>query len=473
MVVMVELSEEMVSDRRRERSFPWNWTVAASITLLCLVVAFSPVLFGSKTLMALPGLSGVQVASPGTVLPPVMDTASAYIDEPLMELGAKQMDRGKLPLWNPHSGLGQPLLGNMQSAFLSPFRWPFLISTAPLVWDSVLLARLFVAGLLAFLLARSLGLGPIGSSTAGIAFSLSGYFVLHVNMHHLSVEVLAPGVLWAVILMADKPTSKRGLVLALFTWAAWVGGNPEATLFIALLAAPLLVNRVISLPHWKFRVVRTLLWAGLVTLLAAPFFLPGLELLSHGQHHHSGLAGLDHFQPWTAAALVFPGYFRSPAGGIVSLAPPWIGGVVLLSAFLGLVRKDPEARFPRLTFGIAFFLIFLKIFGFPVLNELGRLPILSMLLFYKYGFVAAGICLSLLAGRGIESLGRGFIKGWHFWAAYVVVVLAVGEKFQTGQERALYRVQSWHFWRWNWSWLFLLSGLTVRTPFFHRLMSKL
>ncbi|MEZ4489162.1 MAG: hypothetical protein R3F51_16380 [Cyanobacteriota/Melainabacteria group bacterium] len=35
---------------------------------------------------------------------------------------------GEIPLWNPYSGLGCPLLGDPQSIVFSPFIWPLILS---------------------------------------------------------------------------------------------------------------------------------------------------------------------------------------------------------------------------------------------------------------------------------------------------------------------------------------------------------
>ncbi len=378
------------------------------LLLLVLALPFYPVLLEGKTLTALPGVSGLLPAPPGTTPPPVLDTSSAYIDEPLARLAARESFP---PLWNPHCGLGQPLLGNMQSALLSPFRWPILASSSPFVWDMALLARLLCAGLLAYLLARALGLSRLSSLGTGSAFGLTGYFVLHVNMHHLSVEVLFPGLVLALLLFLRKPSRPRGLLLALFTWAVWVGGNPEATLFGALLAAVFLFRRPGCPPAGRGGILSALAWVLCGILLAAPYIFPGLEHLAHGYHHHTGATGTDHFQPWTFAGLLAPWYYRSGETGVIPFSPPWIGGTVFVLALLGIPAKKKEGEnFPAKTLAVLAALLLLKGFGLPGLQEIGRLPVLSMLLFYKYGLPAAALCLALLAGRGISLLQEGRIS---------------------------------------------------------------
>ncbi len=401
---------------RNRTSIPWS-SATAALLLLVTALPFYPVLLGGRTLTALPGVSGLLPAPPGTVPPPVLDTSSAYIDEPLARLAARKIQGDPLelflspPLWNPHCGLGQPLLGNMQSALFSPFRWPILASSSPFVWDLALLFRLLCAALLAFFLARALGLSRTAAFGAGLAFGLSGYLVLHVNMHHLSVEVLFPGLALSILWFLRKPTGPRGLLLALFTWASWVGGNPEATLFGGLLGAVFLLRRPGCPRAGRRRILQVFFWACCGTLLAAPYILPGVEHLLHGYHHHTGATGTDHFRPWTFAGLLAPWYYRSGNSGVISFSPPWIGGGVFLLAVLGTLGREGKGRdFPAGTLALLAGLLLLKGFGLPGLQEIGRLPVLSMLLFHKYGLPAATLCLALLAGRGIQRLQEGEIS---------------------------------------------------------------
>ncbi len=437
------------------------------LLLLVLALPFYPVLLEGKTLTALPGVSGLLPAPPGTIPPPVLDASSAYIDEPLVRLASRQVGRGTLPLWNPHCGLGQPLLGNMQSGLLSPFRWPLLVSPSPWVWDLVLLGRLLVAGILAFLLARALGLPPLPSLGTGWAFALTGYFVLHVNMHHLSVEVLFPGLLWAEVLFLRRPTPGRGLLLGLFTWLVWTGGNPEATLFAALPAGVFLfLPSAVPSSNAPGRRTRAaaLLFVLCGTLMAAPAILPGLELLARGYHHHTGATGTDHFRPWTFAAILAPWYYRFGENGLFSLAPPWIGGGVFVLALLGLGgkarREDP---FPSRTLAVLAGLLLLKAFGLPGLQAIGRLPLLSMLLFHKYGLPAAALCLALLAGKGLALLAEGKVPLRRILPAGILpaLLLLVLHAWNLQASRGIPGLERLGLRPWEGAWILLLPGVLL------------
>src|SRR5262245_49728081 len=123
---------------------PLHAGLGALVTLLLLAVTFASVCFGDRTLRNGPGMPGVVPTGvyglTGTLTPEhTMDMVPAFIDEPLTVVMARQIRAGHAPLWNPDNGCGAPLLGNMQSAPLSPLRWPALLfPDVPWVYDAQL-----------------------------------------------------------------------------------------------------------------------------------------------------------------------------------------------------------------------------------------------------------------------------------------------------------------------------------------------
>ncbi len=64
-----------------------------------------------------------------------------------------------------------PLLGNAQSALLTPLDWPVLLLGAARGWNLSLLARLLVAAAGAYLLLRDLGRSRAAAALGAVAFS--------------------------------------------------------------------------------------------------------------------------------------------------------------------------------------------------------------------------------------------------------------------------------------------------------------
>jgi len=148
--------------------------------------------------------------------------------------------RGVLPLWNPHMNGGQPFLGNAQSGVFDPLRWlgylPGLVY--PPLEDACFvitaLARLYVAGIFTYLLARQLGMGKAGAALSMICFPLSGPMVGWVGYPLASVIAWLPATLWAGerVIASGQP----GTVLAcgLIIGLQFLGGHPETSALLLL-----------------------------------------------------------------------------------------------------------------------------------------------------------------------------------------------------------------------------------------------
>src|SRR5262249_10880211 len=98
--------------------------------------------------------------------------------QPWLEFNPAMLRQGRLPLWNDLAGCGAPHLANGQSAPFDPFHLIAYLGTLPEAYAWIASARLWVAGLGMFLLARLWGLGRWGRWFAGLAFPFCGFLVL-------------------------------------------------------------------------------------------------------------------------------------------------------------------------------------------------------------------------------------------------------------------------------------------------------
>ncbi len=126
----------------------------------------------------------VVVAAPLALFLPVLLAGKAvFWGTPLLQfvpwwdLAWSQLREGQLPLWNPYSGMGAPLLANYQSALFYPPHWIYfllhLLGGRPLMaWGMALLmaAHLACAGMGMAVLVRRLGSGQAltGGRRAGV-----------------------------------------------------------------------------------------------------------------------------------------------------------------------------------------------------------------------------------------------------------------------------------------------------------------
>ena len=76
---------------------------------------------------------------------------------PIRVAAANLMRSGHLPLWNPYIFSGMPLFGAAQAGVLFPLNWFYLIFSAPLATNLMMLSTYVLAALGAYLYARRSG----------------------------------------------------------------------------------------------------------------------------------------------------------------------------------------------------------------------------------------------------------------------------------------------------------------------------
>lgn len=415
--------------------------LAASVLALVLLFAFESIVAGHRTLLTsniVPGTlpSGAYGYKGNRVeIPPVLDAgASAWVYEPDVKVLRDDLTHGWLPLWNPYVGGGSPFLANMFSAALSPTRLVLAAVEKPFFWDMYLVCRLFLAGVLTFLFARRVGLGFTGSLIAGIIFSLSGHFILEVNMPDLDVQIWLPALLLVSDNLARKQSFKAFLVTALLVSAIILGGMPESALFAFVLSGLYFLFCLWSLRRVhsprRFHAAKsviTLVAAGVVGLLISlPVVLPFLEYLQQGFNPRAPGVGSFHLNVDTAISLIAPRFFgelNQAWTGVSSLFMlPYLGGVCCLLALAGLSRKRPLPSVALFLAGAAT-LYLLNAFGIPPIHWVSQLPLFNMSIFPKHAFPEFALCLAILAGMGAESLLQSDFD--HFSLAILSVLFCI------------------------------------------------
>ena len=153
-------------------------------------------------------------------------------------------------LWNPHAAYGAPLAANMQAQPYYPLTVLLSIHTTPWTYNFFIVARLLVAGVLMFLYAR-LFLASLSSLVAAVTFMLSGYFINYLNMPHLSVEVLLPGVFLGAELVLRRNSWRAAAVTAVMVFLTVVGGFPEAVFLMVSFACLYFLFRLLLTPEFR------------------------------------------------------------------------------------------------------------------------------------------------------------------------------------------------------------------------------
>jgi len=290
---------------------------------------------------------------------------------------------GHLPLWNPLSGMGAPLMANYQSGLFYPPYWIYLLlyslgGNELMAWGMAPLAalHLFWAGLGMAFLCRRLNLSELAQAVSGVSFCLSGYLVARLgflsinaatawlpwiflfltpnlqNRKSLSNNTIPLIVCLSMLLLAGHAQTAWYILLLAFIWSAFWGWNmcdqDHGDLQTNL--SHRLRDRLYKLSkRWLILLLALILAVG----ICAVQLLPTAEYLSQSQRVSSveyNFAMNYSFWPWHLLNLLSPLFFGCPATGDYWLSSSYwedaiyIGLLPFLLALSAIVNNRKRAR---------------------------------------------------------------------------------------------------------------------------------
>jgi hypothetical protein len=266
---------------------------------------------------------------------------------------AEAVRAGRLPLWNPHIGLGRPFLADVDAALFYPPNAAYLLLPAELACALVTTAHLLLAMWGMTRLARALGATAAASLASAFVF-VSGAAIVgcfHSGLIHYGAALCyLPLVLYLGVRLQERRSLALLAVLALALGMQLMGGHPQASWLTGYGAAVFLVGRRLERP-WRASLAAAALdlaclgaaavWA---IGLAGVTVLPLHELLGQSNREAPTLAfaGSYAMQPSWWATLVVP---TDDAFQFLSNAQLYAGAIPLLAGLGGLTLvRDRNAR---------------------------------------------------------------------------------------------------------------------------------
>lgn len=387
--------------------------VGLLVSCLIVVVAFSPILFGGRTLSA----AGKGAAGTNGIVPfpgqPTADYssdfrpdqgASTWALEPWAEVTHRAYSDGQVPLWNPYQAAGAPHAANMQSAVFDPLLLAVNLHPTPLTWDLSIVGAFVLGAAAAYLFGRILGLRVVPAVVSSAAFSLSGWFFLYSNNGFSRSYIFLPllFLLVELVLRSQRLWPVFGLGVA-------VAGNiylgmPEASFFVIgagfVYAAVRLVQERTTMPM-HVSVVRLCGGGLLGLLLASPLVLLFLEYesLSVNVHKPEFGRGSEADPAWGLLHWIVPWFPGAPAG-----PRNWFGVAVGISALVAVSGRKETKRLHAWLFLVLGVLLLAKVYDFGVLGWVGRLPAAKLVVFPAFAPPVVSFTFAVLAGIGVQVL---------------------------------------------------------------------
>ena len=343
--------------------------------------------------------------------------------QPWLAFNRESIREGRLPLWNHLAGCGAPHLANAQSAPFDPFHVIAYLGELPDAYAWMAFARLWVAGIGVFFLARFWKFGAWGRWFSGLVFPLSGFLIVWLSFPVTSVAVWLPWLFLTTGRVIESPSPRRAAQLGIVVGFTLLAGHIQTSAH-ALLAAGLygLWQLHASVESSKLAAIKSGLLGltlgfgiGAITIFPLWDYLGKSPVWNSRKAEFRSAFHLDRPRLLDAACTAVPYAFGSQRGDHPNLAKAFgvhnlnesAGGFVGLATLIWLA---PQAWLARRSATVVKFLWPLTAFGglaafaiSPFSNLLRLVPILDVTDHRRLTlWVAFG--LAMLGGIGLDHL---------------------------------------------------------------------
>ncbi len=408
------------------------WVLAAAIAVLV------PALVHGSSLGPFDQLSRYGLSTrPGTVVHYTGPGDQIEMMIPWTTLAWTQVHHGHLPLWNPYSGLGMPLVFNWQAASFSVPALVGYLVPVHLAYTVGQITTLFVAGGGVYLLGRVLRLGVLGATLAATVYELSGPFMGWLGWPNASAMSWAGWLFAAAVLIVRGRHRSRDIALfAVFLACSIYAGQPETVVLFGM-ALALFMGIFLAFGGRRAQprppVVRPLLDLGVAAVagaaLAAPLALPGLQLASTSVVRVVSSYGA--LPPHDLRNLLFQGFDGLPVAGnrwfgnsIYPETAVYVGVIALCLAVVALGTRRGQPAVPAL--GVTALVMAAVSYGSPVVSVINQVTGLRSVAWHR-AVQPMVLALAVLAGFGLDALVRSHTeRRTRLWAGGAFGAAVVG-----------------------------------------------
>ena len=341
---------------------------------------------------------------------PFLDPNVGFTSEALGRLAARDWLHGIVPWWNPYTGIGMPLAGELQpGAFFLPFNLLLLLSQG-ILWQQI--SMQIIAALATYALLRELGLSRLAAWMGGALFALNGTIAWAPGPAAISCTLSFLPLLLFGIERARKQHQGPAsiLIIGIATCGTILAGFPEPAYISALPVLAWGLYRMTS-RHERWQIARRAT-AGVVLglLVAAPLLIAFLDYMR--QSNSWGVHSLgEKSLPAAAFSATLMPYVYGLVGTTLHSMPlyriwanigGYIGVVVPLLAIVGVTSRSAHRGLKILL--LAWILVaFAKTFGArPIMALMNPIPLMRQTAFFRYAPPSWELALIILAAFGLD-----------------------------------------------------------------------
>lgn len=270
--------------------------LAALLLLLIPFLWFAPVLTGQRTLLPADNLYAWEpwrsfAAQMGVDIPHNELLSDLILENyPWKRFVRESLGARQIPLWNPYLFSGMPFLADAQHSALYPLSLLFWILPLEMAYGWFTALQIGLAGVSLYALARALRLSQPAAFIGGVAYMLSGFFMVSVVFTMMiAAAAWLPALLACIEVVIRKQEEKGDIPYSPVPYVALgslilgvqvLAGHVEITYYVlvvsGLYAAWRLVRLRRRLERWR-PAVRLGLW--LLAMIAVGLALASVQLL--------------------------------------------------------------------------------------------------------------------------------------------------------------------------------------------------
>lgn len=237
---------------------------------------------------------------------------------------------GNIPLWNPYTFSGNPLLANYQSSVLSPFNILFFAFSFVDAWTILVLIQPLLAGIFMYLYAKSLKVSQTGTIISSVSFMFCGFITSWMGYATLGYAILfLPLALFSIEKYYSTKKNIFLLLLSLTFPLSFFSGHFQISLYFLLAILAYFIHKFIKYRNTK-DIAHILLYTFFGLLLTMPQVLPSIELyLGSFRSSFFQTGGIPiQYIP----TLIAPDFFGNPV-----TRNTWFGHYAEWNAYIGVL----------------------------------------------------------------------------------------------------------------------------------------
>lgn len=344
---------------------------------------------------------------------------------PWKYIAVEQWKKGEVPLWNPYTFSGTPLLANLQGGVFYPFTLYFFVLPFLPAWTLYIVSQTLLLLLFMYWYLRSLGLRIISSVFGSVAWTFSGFSVSWLLWGNIVHTLLWLPLIFLSLDRIMTNTKKRVpllwlSVLALSLLSSFFAGHLQTFFYCVVITFFYGMFRILTVTEKNDR-ARTLLFLGITLSLVFVVSLiqlkPTLQFISESARNidQASYTQEGWFIPYNQLMqFVIPDFFGNPS--TLNYTGVWnygemigfIGVLGLFMSFIGVTLfKKPVIRF------FCFVVLVCLLFATP--NVIAFLPFQFHIPFISTSqptrlISMIDFALAVLSAFGIDYLLRAFTE---------------------------------------------------------------